>query len=142
MIEKYRVSEVAKDLGTPSKELIALLDQQFPAGIEPFVKDLVQEPHHIGKTGGHHFAGIVGHRGGLVHQILIDLRGDLDDLSVPLGLDNDFKLDAAHHAGGGKQTDIPLQQPGGPHCGGRYPPAAEHDVRDAPHVPHGHGHGL
>ena len=30
MIEKYRVSEVAKDLGTPSKELIALLDGQFP----------------------------------------------------------------------------------------------------------------
>lgn len=30
MIEKYRVSEVASDLGTSSKELIALLDQQFP----------------------------------------------------------------------------------------------------------------
>ena len=30
MIEKYRVSEVAKDLGASSKELIALLDGQFP----------------------------------------------------------------------------------------------------------------
>ncbi len=29
MIEKYRVSELAKDLGTSSKELITMLDQQF-----------------------------------------------------------------------------------------------------------------
>ena len=30
MIEKYRVHEVAKDLGIPSKDLIALLEANFP----------------------------------------------------------------------------------------------------------------
>ena len=78
--------------------------------VQPFIENLVEQPHHIGKARGHQFVRIIRHRGGLQHQRLIRLCGDVQHLALPFGGNRDIKLDAVHHAGGGKQAHIALQQ--------------------------------
>ena len=43
MIEKYRVHEVAKDLGIPSKDLIDLLEANFPGAPRKHMTALTDE---------------------------------------------------------------------------------------------------
>ena len=72
--------------------------------------DLFHPPHHLGEAGGHDVVGEIGDRCGLLHHLLVDLRGDNPKLRLLLCLNDDLELNAPHDAGSGKQADVPLKQ--------------------------------
>ena len=102
-----------------------LLQQE---GRQPFVQalphDLLHQPHDLGESAGHQLIGVVGHGGGLLHEALIDLRGDDPELGVLLRLNGHLELDGAHHAGGGKEAHIPVKQA----VEGDLPPLVREDI--------------
>ena len=79
--------------------------------VKAFPHDLLHQPHDLGKPAGHDLIGIVGQGSGRLHHALINFRGDQPKVGIPLGFYGDVKLDAVHHAGGRKQTDIHFKQP-------------------------------
>ncbi len=95
---------------------VAVLDRGFfqekggDAFVETLPHDLLNQPHHVGKSGGHQFIGVVRYRCGFSHNALIDLYGNDPKVGVLFGFDGDVKLNGAHHAGCGKQTHIPIKQ--------------------------------
>ena len=78
--------------------------------VQAFPHGLLHQPHDVGKPAGHQLVGVVGHRGGLLHQALVDLCGDHPKFRVFLRRDRHLKLDGTHHAGGGKKAHIPVKQ--------------------------------
>ena len=88
-----------------------LQEERRDALIEALPQNLLDEPHHIGKSGGHELVGIVCHRRGLLHQAPVDLRGNDPELRVLFRLDDHLKLNGAYHAGGGEKAHVPVKQP-------------------------------
>ena len=98
-------------------QLPASLDGRFlqqksgDALIKALPHNLLDQPHHVGKPGGHQLVGIVRHRRGFLHQALIDLRGDDPEFGILLRFDRHIKLDGVQHTGSGKQAHVPVKQP-------------------------------
>ena len=72
--------------------------------------DLLYQPHDLGEPACHQLVGIVGDRGGYLHDTLVGLCRDYPEFRIFLGLDGNFKLDRAHHAGGREQAEVPVEQ--------------------------------
>ena len=90
----------------------ALLHQKGrKAAVQVLIKDLVQQPHHVGKPAGDELGGEVRHRGRLAHQLLVHRRGDAPEHRVLLGLHRDVELQAVQHAVGAHQAHVPAEQP-------------------------------
>ena len=88
-----------------------LQQKRGQAPVQALPHDLLDQPHHIGKPGRHQLVGEVGRRCGFLHDPAVHFRGDDPELGVLFRFDRHLKLGRAHHAGGGKQADIPVEQP-------------------------------
>ena len=100
--------------------------------VETFPQHLFHQPHHVGEPLRQDAVGVIGQRGGFLHQPLVAVRGQDPEFGVLLGLDGHVELHAPQHAGSGQQADVPRKQA----VEGDLPPFAGEDVD--PQLPAAH----
>ncbi|MPM27771.1 hypothetical protein SDC9_74285 [bioreactor metagenome] len=89
----------------------ALCQEKFrKALVKALPHNLLHQPHHLGKPGGHQLIGVIRHSKRTVGKPFVYVRGNYPQLRVLLRLHGNVKLNVLHNAGGGKQAHVPLEQ--------------------------------
>ena len=110
-------SQVGGDLLVGDLQGGGLLDPGFlhqkarQSLVEALPHDLLHEPHDLGEVVGDEGVGVIGEGQALVHEVLVQTRGDDPDLRVLLRLDEHVEHHVGHDAGRGKQADIHIKEP-------------------------------
>jgi hypothetical protein len=79
--------------------------------VEAFPQNLFNQPYDVVEPGRDDPVGVVGKRGGFFHHLFISGGRDHEKIGILFRFYGNSKLDAGENAGGGKETDIALEQP-------------------------------
>ena len=79
---------------------------------------LLHPAHDLRKPAGHQIVGVICHRGGLSHQLLVNFGRYAPKLCILFCLDSHLKLDGADDTGGTEQAYITVKQA----IDGNFPP--------------------